>query len=433
MSNRLQKIISSHVANHFDKKTNCADFKFDDRSILDDLLNDNLRCTDEEFFIFLLALLPHTQPHFITQTIQESLPQGGDFPELGGVRVEHFRGIIPTVETAIFFLKPKTTTERQRIFDIFEEDHFFYTQNILFLEATAQSNPFISNKILLSDEVVHKLLFAKEYTPKFSSQFPAQKITTKQTWKDLVLDQNCEEGISEIKNWVRYADKLKNDSTLKGKIKNGYRVLFYGPPGTGKTLTASLLGKEFDRAVYRVDLSSVVSKYIGETEKNLSKLLDIAEGKNWILMFDEADSLFGKRTSVNDAHDRYANQGTSFLLQRIEDYDGLVILTTNLKSNIDKAFMRRFQTIVHFAKPTAKERLNLWVKMKPGDIPFSATVDVQKIAEDYELTGGNIINVIQKASLLALRRNDVKPEIILEDIIYAVRQEFKKEERIFDR
>src|ERR1044071_9620636 len=122
-------------------------------------------------------------------------------------------------------------------------------------------------------------------------------------------------------------------------LKRGYKALFYGPSGTGKTLTATLLGKQFDRDVYRVDLSQVVSKYIGETEKNLEKIFTRAENRNWILFFDEADALFGKRSNVQSAHDKYANQEVSYLLQRVEDYNGLLILASNFKNNIDEAFL----------------------------------------------------------------------------------------------
>lgn len=135
---------------------------------------------------------------------------------------------------------------------------------------------------------------------------------------------------------------------LSKRIKKGYRALFYGPPGTGKTLAATLLGKRFGKSVYRIDLSQMVSKYIGETAKNMSNLFDIAENKNWILFFDEADALFGKCSSESSSHDWYANQDVSYLLQRVEDYNGLVILGSNFKNNFDQAFMRRFQSIIFF-------------------------------------------------------------------------------------
>jgi len=141
---------------------------------------------------------------------------------------------------------------------------------------------------------------------------------------------------------------LINRESTEKKLKPGYRTLFYGPQGSGKKLTAVLIGKEFDKPVYKIDLSNLVSKYIGETEKNLRIIFDSAEGKEWILFFDEADALFGERTGVKDAHDRYSNQEVSYLLQRIEDYNGLVILATNMKNNIDEAFIRRFNLIIRF-------------------------------------------------------------------------------------
>jgi SpoVK/Ycf46/Vps4 family AAA+-type ATPase len=139
------------------------------------------------------------------------------------------------------------------------------------------------------------------------------------------------------------AAELQKSLPVKNK-----RILFIGAPGTGKKTLASLIGLQSGAAVYRIDLSMVVSKYIGETEKNLSKVFDAAEHKNWILFFDEADALFGKRSDVRDSHDRYANQEVAYLLQRIENYNGLVILATNKKNNIDEAFTRRFQTVIHF-------------------------------------------------------------------------------------
>jgi len=157
------------------------------------------------------------------------------------------------------------------------------------------------------------------------------------------------EEIESIKTWLLQASQSLGDKIAQPKKKPGYRVLFNGS-ATDKMPTAEMLGKEFKKKVYRVDLSQVVSKYIGETEKNLAAIFKKAEGKDWILFFDEADALFGKRTSVKDSHDRYANQEISYLLQRVEDYPGLSILSTNLKGSIDSAFVRRFQAVVHFPK-----------------------------------------------------------------------------------
>ena len=221
----------------------------------------------------------------------------------------------------------------------------------------------MSGRIILNEDYLLPLLTNKETEIKFGSDFPAKKISTKMNWDDAVLNDATLNQINDIMIWMQYNEKLLEDEVMKRKIKPGYRVLFYGPSGTGKTLTATLLGNHLKKDVYRIDLSQVVSKYIGETEKNLEKVFSKAEHKNWILFFDEADALFGKRTNVQNSHDRYANQEVSYLLQRIEDYPGLLILASNFKNNIDSAFMRRFHTTVYFPMPDNKERLSALEKI----------------------------------------------------------------------
>lgn len=178
--------------------------------------------------------------------------------------------------------------------------------------------------------------------------FFAKPITTELTWNDLDVSKNTLIQIHEIETWVQNSSSLMRKWQLTKKLKPGYRALFYGTSGKQKTLTASLLGRHTNKDVYSIDLSMVVSKYIGETEKNLANLFDKARNKDWILFFDEADALFGKRTDVSDAHDRYANQKVSYLLQRMEEYSGLTILATNFKTDIDEAFLRRFNSIINF-------------------------------------------------------------------------------------
>src|SRR5699024_10733916 len=159
---------------------------------------------------------------------------------------------------------------------------------------------------------------------------------------------------------------------------------------------------------YRIDLSLTVSKYIGETEKNLARIFDWASDKQWILFFDEADALFGKRTEISSAHDRYANQEVSYLLQRMEDYPGMVILATNLKSNIDEAFTRRFQSVIYFPVPGKEERFELWKNAFPKQITLHDSVDLEQLADQYELTGASIMNVVRYCSLMALDDGDTQ-------------------------
>ena len=194
-------------------------------------------------------------------------------------------------------------------------------------------------------------------------------------------------------------------------------------------MTSSLLGKVTGRDVYRIDLSMVISKYIGETEKNLEKVFQKAEYKNWILFFDEADALFGKRTKISDAHDRFANQEVSYLLQRVEEYSGVVILASNLKSNLDDAFTRRFQSIIHFPMPNTGDRLLLWQKGFSDKTELESNISLDKIAREYEMSGGSIMNVVRYATLMALKNGS--RVIRSDELLNGIRREFQKEGKTF--
>jgi SpoVK/Ycf46/Vps4 family AAA+-type ATPase len=245
-------------------------------------------------------------------------------------------------------------------------------------------------------------------------------------WEDVVLNETVLDQVMEINTWLEHGSRIMNESGLGKKIKPGYRALFYGPRGTGKTLTTTLLGKSSKRDVYRVDLSMIVSKSIGETEKNLAKIFDTASSyKDWILFFDEADALFGKRTNANSSNDRQANQQTAYLLQRIEDFPGVVILASNLKANMDEAFSRRFQIMIHFNIPTPWERLRLWKNAFSANCTLDSSIDLHQIAEDYELAGGAIKNILRYCELLVVERNDTM--ITKQELLTGIRSEFKKE------
>ncbi len=382
----------------------------------------------------LIALAPHIQPDFYDRAIAEALPQSGDFPQLGGVRGKNFRGFLPTGETALFLLAGDDLQKRLEVQELFSPDHFFAKKRMLWLEDVPPGEPRMSGKIILSQEYIDLFTTGKVSRPAFNAEFPAKLIETDMTWDDLVLDSDIMAQIRELEIWVMHNERMLNEWGLRKRIKPGYRVLFHGPPGTGKTLTASLLGKYTKKEVYRIDLSTVVSKYIGETEKNLSTLFDRAEDKNWILFFDEADSLFGKRTNVRDAHDKYANQEVSYLLQRLEDFNGLVILASNMKSNIDDAFMRRFNAIIKFPMPDERERVVIWQKCFPEKIQFEPNgtgkpLDIPKLAAKYELSGGSIINIVHYACLNAMSN---KTKIIAwESVKQGIQREFAKEGRVF--
>ncbi|MBK8578813.1 MAG: ATP-binding protein [Accumulibacter sp.] len=382
----------------------------------------------EEFAIFLLAIVPHLQPQFFNRIIAEHLPEGGDFPEFGGVRGANHRGILPTGETAQFLLAGDDLEKRLQVQRLLSAEHWFARQHILWLESLPHGEPAMSGRLIVDPEVVDLLTVGKVGRPRFSPDFPAEYIETAMDWEDLVLHPHTVSQIGEIENWIKHNDTLLHDWGMKRRIKPGYRALFYGPPGTGKTLTASLLGKQTGKDVFRIDLSRVVSKYIGETEKNLSKLFEKAEHKAWILFFDEADALFGKRTEIRDAHDKYANQEVAYLLQRIEAYNGLVILASNQRANIDEAFVRRFQSIVHFPMPRAEERYQIWRKTFPPQIAIGDDIDWQQIALRHELSGAGILNVTHFCAVQVLAEQATRLE--LKQLEAAIRREYVKEGKI---
>lgn len=402
--NWLKSIVTGYLQVHF-KKADSFEVTplnlYEDNSWLAQFIT-NEALNFEEFIIFMLALVPHIQTDFFNKIIAEYLPEGGDFPEFGGVKATNHRGILPTGETAQFILGGDDLEKRLEVQQILGSDHRFARKHILWLEPVHEGEPLMSGRLILDPETIELLTTGAVSKPCFSIDFPAEYIETEMEWDDLVLHPNTMKQIHEIENWIQYNDKLLQDWGMKKKIKPGYKALFYGLPGTGKTLTATLLGKYTCKDVFRIDLSRVVSKYIGETEKNLSRLFDKAENKNWILFFDEADSLFGKRTEIRDAHDKYANQEVSYLLQRIEGYNGLVILATNQRSNIDDAFIRRFQTIIHFPMPSPEERFEIWNKTIPKQIEIAEDLDLRQMALHYELSGAGILNVVHYCAIEAL-------------------------------
>ncbi|WP_319481048.1 ATP-binding protein [uncultured Draconibacterium sp.] len=384
-----------------------------------------------ETIVLFIALVPHLSPEFFNNIIAEYLPNGGDFPEFGGVKGKNHRGILPTGETVLYILAGSDIEKRMEVAKLFDEDHLFFQKNVLNIEPVPAGEPKMSGRLVLDDEYVDLFVSGKISRPKLSSDFPAQRITTKQEWSDLVLKEKTFEEIKELETWLNYNEQLMEEWSMRDKIKPGFRVLFYGPSGTGKTMTTCLLGKYTGRDVYRVDLSMVISKYIGETEKNLSGLFNKAEHKNWILFFDEADSLFGKRTNVRDAHDKYANQEVSYLLQRIEAHNGLVILASNMKGNIDSAFTRRFNAFIEFDPPTVAERLKLWQVYMPKSNKLHKDIRLEELAKNYELTGANIVNIIHYAGLLSIQKGNAM--LNMETLLAGIRKEYKKEGRILQQ
>jgi hypothetical protein len=380
-----------------------------------------------ERIVIALALAPHLRPTLLDPLFLRNQNIDRGFTEFGGWKGRAHGGFLPTCETAAFIVAGDDLDQRLALTRLLAPDQPLRQRGILRVEHDAPGEPFLSAPLLVASEYLAWLTTGERHKPDFSSSFPAKLITTPLGWGDLVLADEVLEDIAAITTWNQHSATLLRDWQLAKAIKPGYRALFFGPPGTGKTLTATLIGQASGADVYRIDLSMVVSKYIGETEKNLAQVFDQAQNRHWILFFDEADALFGKRTATSSSNDRHANQEVSYLLQRVEDFPGTVILATNLKANIDDAFARRFQAMIHFPMPDADQRLRLWEGMVRHTRRLAADVDLPRIAEAHELSGGAIANVVRYGAIRALQMN--RTLIGAADLQQGIVKELRKEGR----
>ncbi len=379
----------------------------------------------EEQMVLLLALMPHVNPQALDLFFIQNKELDRPYTEFGGWKGTVHNGFLPTGETAAFLLGVDNPQSRLLVMQLFSKEHWFHQQNILRLEGQGTGEPFLSGKLCVSDEFLAKVLNNGNYRPDYSSDFPAKRMETRLEWSDLVVPYHLLEDLENISKWLEHEQAIRSRWALNKYIKPGYRCLFYGPPGTGKTLAASLLGKKQDVEVYRIDLSMIVSKYIGETEKNLARIFDRAEHQNWILFFDEADALFGKRSETNSSNDRHANQEVAYLLQRIEDFPGVVVLATNLKDNLDEAFFRRFQSVLYFPMPDQQLRLRLWQQMMPKQWLENSDPNLLLDISHYKLSGGSMVNVMQRCALYLHQQE--KPILNLTLLNSAIEKELLKE------
>ncbi len=257
----------------------------------------------------------------------------------------------------------------------------------------------------------------------------AERIESSFTLDDLIIPEAEKRQILEACGHIKYRHIVLDKWNFSGKLAYGKSLvmMFEGPSGTGKTMAATIVARELGMSAYRVDISKVMSKYIGETEKSLGEIFDAAERTGSVLFFDETDALFGKRSEIKDSHDKYANVETSFLLQRLETFDGVVLMSTNLIRNIDEAFMRRISYVVHFPFPDAAQRLLLWKSMFPKEMPRDSGIDFEFLAKQFELSGGLIKNTVMSAAFLAAEENSA---VNMSHLLRALKKQLTKQGRI---
>jgi hypothetical protein len=381
--------------------------------------------SDAERLILILAILPHLRPQALDPLLIQNHAAERRFTEFGGADGAGRSGFRPTRETALFLLAGEAMDQRLAALRLFAPEAPLYARHILEQsDEPGEAGPWLP--LAVSARWIGMLTTGAKAPPRFGPAFPAQRLRTDYEYADLVLGGTVDQEIKEIVAWVNHEQALMEEWGLRKHLKPGYRVLFHGPPGTGKTVTAAVLGKMLnDLPVYRVDLSRVVSKWIGETEKNLAALFDQAAEGGMLLFFDEADALFGKRGDTRSANDRHANQQIAYLLQRIEECPGVVILASNLKANIDAAFARRFQAMVGFPMPDATARGRLW-RQAFADLPRGrlGPVDFDRLSRDFELSGGAIVNVLRHVATQAAALDEPVGESALRE---GVARELAKE------
>jgi len=370
-----------------------------------------------------LALVAHTLPHFLDYLFTKNQYTDQVFTEFG-VR---FEGdplrVKPSWQTVFFLFSGRAS--QFHLLKYIHFDHRLYREKYLLMPEEKCENPFLT-PLKLHDDLLRQWIYPTGLRNVADANFPAHEISSHLNWEDLYLMQETEKGLKELKLWLTHGADLIAHEKFNKYINPGVRVLFYGPSGTGKTLTASLLGKEFKMPVYRVDLSQMVSKWIGETEKNLARVFDMAEQQQWILFFDEADALFSKRATVSNSNDRRANQEISYLLQRVENYDGVIIMASNLKDNIDEDFIRRFQLMINFPVPDKTIREKLWENMLENTFELSEDLDLKQIANDYELTGGSMKNIFRSLMLKLSDRSPLNRIVMEEDLRKTIQNEQAK-------
>lgn len=375
-----------------------------------------------------LCLVPVLQPELLDQVAQSLLPDG-EAISIGGIRGSQHRGIIPTGQTWAYFCTGDDLALRSEFVRQLPQ----YLNNpkaLLHIEPAPAGEPFLAGRLVFSAYFkISNAHLRLSYDQRLSDMGLGAFLQTQLGIHQLVLSAEVQQALDEIQYWAQYQKQKTTKSEFAKRIKPGLKVLFHGKPGTGKTQIAAILGNILAQPVYRIDLSQIVSKYIGETEKNLGRVFELAASRQWILFFDEADALFGKRTAVNSSHDRYANQEVAYLLQKIEDYPGVVILASNLKDNIDAAFLRRFQVVAEFQLPNSLEREAIWRKLLAELSKKSCKIQEEDYAQlcKYELSGGSITNAIQ----YALQKSSyIQTAINLALLKEGIVKELRKENRL---
>ena len=369
--------------------------------------------------VFALAVATEFDQSVFKRAVYTLERGAADNTDIGGEFDAAKKMFKPTFQTALFVIAGKDRLQRANCAAQLYEGNALLKAQIVY---NTKPEHFMQGVIELDNAYLRYILTGTPPQLDHGKYFPAQLLKNGQKIDDVITAEAIKTSLFPI---GKYIYSMNNNFYTQGnhKFKKGFMALFYGPPGTGKTMLAGALANEYGIDMYRVDLSQVVSKYIGETEKNLEVLFDRLQGKNCMLFFDEADALFGKRAEVQDAQDRFANQEVSYLLQRIEQFDGLTILATNFENNLDDAFKRRINVMIHMIRPKEEERKQLWQFYLPEGHHFKDEQLLDYLTREFGYTGANIKNVMEMLALDMFEKQTqevtldlIKPYLTIENI-----------------
>ena|GEM_PF-5787157 len=343
----------------------------------------------------LLFLFAYTQnPRIISPLIHDNNP----------CALRPIEGLFaPTGYTILYLLQGVNPGDPRKVFNLFRPAHPFNRRSILQLMSPPPGLGEYAGVLQFVPGIFDMFITNTFQAPRFGDNFPAKLLHTDQVYEDMIHEDYLLRKMKIVVNQYLFEQKMRDELGMDKQMPRGYRVLMSGPPGTGKSMAAAVMGRYMYRDVYQVMLSQVLNKYIGESEKNLERLFDMAEGKGWVLFFDEADALFGNRSEEgkDDAGSRNRNELISYLLQRLERYDGMVLAATNLENNMDVAFKRRFQEHLRFSLPGEHLRARIWEKYLPKNYKLDERIRLQDLAK-HILPPSSIANVCNRTTLYSL-------------------------------
>lgn len=375
------------------------------------------RFNPEERLLLALSLCNHYDPRTLNGLMETAQMQMA----ARCLKSENGTSVIPTAETFFFLIAHGNSSVYLRLHRYFGTDHPFYKESILELGDVATGVSKFDGTLSVPVAYRDLLLYNKHQPPRFSSEFPAHLLRTKLSWNDLVLMPHTLGLLEEMKHRLIHESTVRKWETTSGELgdhmRPGLRVLLYGASGQGKTLTTALMGQLLNRDVYRIDLSAVISKYVGETSKNLRNLFDTAERKNWIIFIDEGDALLGMRSDLSQNQSASAhgnNQDVAYILQRLETFDGIIVVATNLANNIDAAFERRFEGRIQYVALSPEYQLQVWNNIWPKKLKIDAGANLPSLFTQYSLSPASIVNVIQRIAILMAEQDklDVPTEMV---------------------